>query len=57
MSYGYPDGCSQADHDRAFDELGPSPAELAAEADSQNDFNADYPMDREPEWTEDEYPI
>lgn len=43
MSYGYPDGCSQATHDRAFNELGPSPAELAAEADAQNDFDADYP--------------
>ena len=31
MSWGYPDGCTQADHDRAFNELGPSPAELAAE--------------------------
>lgn len=27
MSYGYPDGCTQADHDRAFNELGPSPEE------------------------------
>lgn len=43
MAYGYPDGCSQSDHDRAFGELGPSPEELAAEADAQNDFDADCP--------------
>lgn len=43
MSYGYPDGCTQATHDSAFNELGPSPAELAAEADAQNDFETDYP--------------
>lgn len=43
MNGGYPDGCSQADHDRAFGELGPSPEELAAEADAQNDFDTDYP--------------
>lgn len=43
MSGYYPDGVTQADHDRAFDELGPSPAELAAEADAENDFDADYP--------------
>lgn len=42
---GYPPGCTQADHDRAFNELGPSPAELAAEADAENDFDADYPND------------
>lgn len=43
MSWGYPDGCTQHDHDRAFDELGPSPGELAAEADAENDFDRDYP--------------
>lgn len=41
MSYGYPDGCTQADHDRAFGELGPSPEELAAEADADNDLARD----------------
>lgn len=40
---GYPSGCTQSTHDRVFDELGPSPAELAAEADAENDFDADYP--------------
>jgi hypothetical protein len=49
MSNGYPDGCTQANHDRAFNELGPSPAELAAEADIANDLAEqdamDYPDD------------
>ncbi len=48
---GYPDGCTQSTHDRAFDELGPSPAELAAEADADNDLADedafDYPEPEE----------
>lgn len=45
MSWGYPDGCTQSTHDRAFDELGPSPEELAAEADADNDLAAEDELD------------
>ena len=37
MSSGYPDGCTQATHDRAFDSLGPSPDELFDEVGADED--------------------
>ena len=53
MSWGYPDGCTQADHDRAFGELGPwNPAErdydpYEEDPDPDRDHDYDYPEESE----------
>lgn len=51
---GYPDGCTQRTHDEAFGELGPSPGELAAEADAQNDEEREAPQGT-PQNVDDDY--